>query len=184
MKENLLRIKRLLERKCVAINYEGIYGVESYLEVVKSIDNEGAFNYIQEYINSAKEYYTRNGIEYDEIQLYPMFSLYFDSKYDDRYSDTIENKVKPIQDILRIFINAVGYEKNRKRGTVDPDEVIENNNKEFVITFDDFKSMIEENGLTIGYSTFESILNDYRKETPAVCKISKEKNKINKLENN
>lgn len=179
MKENLLRVKRMLERKCFAINHGDEYDVESYLEVVKSIDNEGAVCYIQEYINAAKEYYAKNGIEYDEIQLYPKFSLYFDSRYADTYPYTIENEIKPIQDILRVYINAVGYEKNGKRETVDPDEVIED--REFVITFDDFKSMVEASGLTIDYSTFESILKDYRNDIPTVCKISKGKNKIKKL---
>lgn len=176
MKENLLRVKRMLERKCFAINHGDEYDVESYLEVVKSIDNEGAVCYIQEYINAAKKYYAKNGIEYDEIQLYPRFSLYFDSRYADTYPYTIENEIKPIKDILRVYINAVGYEKNGKRGTVDPDEVIED--REFVITFDDFKSIVEASGLTIDYSTFEDILEDYRSYKPTVCKISKSKNKI------
>lgn len=77
MKENLLRAKRLLERKCFASDDGSEYQVEPYLEVIKSIDNEGAFNHIQDYINGAKEYYAENGIAYDEIQLYSRFSLYF-----------------------------------------------------------------------------------------------------------
>ena len=62
MKENLLRAKRMLERKCFASNDGSEYDIESYLDVVKSIDNEGAINYIQEYNSRAKEYYTANGI--------------------------------------------------------------------------------------------------------------------------
>lgn len=179
MKENLLRVKKLLERKCFASNDGSEYDVESYLEVVKSIDNEGAVNYIQEYIKNAREYYIANGIAYDEIQLYPRFSLYFDSRYADRYPYVIEQNVKPIQDILRVYINAVGYESNGGNGTVDPGEIIED--REFVITFDDFKTMLEANGLMVGYSTFEDILKDYRNYKPTVCKISKSKNKIKKL---
>ena len=102
MKENLLRAKRLLERKWFASDDESEYQVEPYLEVVKSIDNEGAFNHIQ------------------DISTY----------------------------------------------------------QEFVITFDEFKAMLEAGGLTIGYSTFEDILEDYRNYKPTVCKISEDKNKI------
>ena len=80
MKENLLRIKRMLERKCFASNDGSEYDVESYLDMVKSIDNEGAVSYIQEYIKNAREYYLANGISYNEIQVYPRFSLYFDSR--------------------------------------------------------------------------------------------------------
>lgn len=176
MKENLLRTKRLLERKCFASDDGSEYQVEPYLEVVKAIDNEGAFNHIQDYINGAREYYARNGIEYDEVQLYPRFSLYFDSRYAERYPYTIEKKVKPIQDILRVYVNAVGYENNGNRSTVDPDDI--STYQEFVITFDEFKAMLEASGLTIGYSTFEDILEDYRSYKPTVCKISKSKNKI------
>ena len=158
MKENLLRAKRLLERKCFASDDGSEYQVEPYLEVIKSIDNEGAFNHIQDYINGAKEYYAENGIAYDEIQLYPRFSLYFDSRYADRYPYTI-----------------VGYENNGKRSTIDPDDI--STYQEFVITFDEFKAMLEASGLTIGYSTFEDILEDYRSYKPTVCKISKGKNK-------
>lgn len=179
MKENLLRTKKLLERKCFASNDGSEYQVEPYLEVVKSIDNEGAFNHIQDYINGAREYYARNGIEYDEIQLYPRFSLYFDSRYSDRYPFTIENKVKPIQDILRIYVNAVGYENNGTRSTVDPDDI--STYQEFVITFDEFKEMLEANKLTMSYSTFEDILEDYRSYRPTVCKIAKVKSKIKML---
>ena len=38
--------------------------------------------------------------------------------------------------------------------------------------------MLESSGLTIGYSSFEDILEDYRNYKPTVCKISKRKNKI------
>lgn len=179
MKENLLRIRRMLERKCFASNDGSEYDVESYLDVVKSIDNEGAASYIQEYINSAREYYAANNISYDEIQLYPRFSLYFDSKYAQRYPYTIEQNVKPISQILRVYVNGVGYENNGKKGTVDPDEVIEA--KEFVITFDDFKTLLESDGLMVGYTSFEDILKDYRNYKPTVCKISKSKTKIKKL---
>lgn len=179
MKENLLRVKRILERKCFASNDESEYYVESYLDVVKSIDNQGAVNYIQEYINNAREYYASNGISYDEIQLYPKFSLYFDSKYADRYPYVIEQNVKPIPEILRVYVHGVGYENNGIRGTVDPDEVIET--EEFIITFDDFKVMLEASGLMIGYSSFEDILKDYRNYKPTVCKISKSKNKTKKF---
>ena len=179
MKENLLRAKRLLERKCFASDDGSEYEVEPYLEVVKSIDNEGAFNHIQDYINGAREYYTRNGIEYGEIQLYPRFSLYFDSRYADRYPYIIENKVKPIQDILRVYVNAVGYENNGARSTIDSDDI--STYQEFVITFDEFKAMLEASGLTMGYSTIEDILEDYRSYKPTVCKISKSKNKIKTL---
>ena len=176
MKESLLRAKRMLERKCFASNDGSEYGIELYLDVVKSIDNEGAFNHIQDYINGAREYYSKNGIEYDEIQLYPRFSLYFDSRYADRYPYAIENKVKPIQDILRIYVNAVGYENNGKRSTIDPDDI--STYQEYVITFDEFKAMLEASGLSLGYSSFEDILKDYRNYKPTVCKISKGKNKI------
>ncbi len=178
MKENLLRAKRMLERKCFASNDGSEYGVESYLEVVKSIDNEGAFNYIQDYINEAREYYARNGIEYDEVQLYPRFSLYFDSRYADTYPYVIEQNIKPIPEILRVYVNAVGYGNNGTRGTVDPDEVIET--EEFVITFEDFKAMLEADGLVVAYSSFEDILEDYRNYKPTVFKISKSKSKIKK----
>ncbi len=173
MKENLLRTKRLLERKCFASDDGSEYKVESYLEVVKSIDNEGAFNHIQDYINGAREYYTRNGIEYDEIQLYPRFS------YADRYPYAIENKVQPIQDILRVYVNAVGYENNGTKSTIDSDDT--STYQEFIITFDEFKAMLKASGLTVGYSTFEDILEDYRSYKPTVCKISKGKNKIKTL---
>lgn len=176
MKENLLRTKRLLERNCFASDDVSEYAVEPYLEVVKSIDNEGAFNHIQDYINGAREYYARNGIEYVEIQLYPRFSLYFDSRYADRYPYAIKNKVKPIQDILRVCVNAVGYKNNETRSTVDSGDI--SSYQEFVITFDEFKAMLEASGLTIGYSAFEDILEDYRNYKPTVCKISKGKNKI------
>ena len=179
MKENLLRIKRLLERKCFASNYGSEYDVEPYLEVVQSIDNEGAFNYIQDCIAKAKEYFDKNQIVYDEIQLFPIFSLYFDSKYSDRYPYVIENKIKPIQDILRIYINGVGYENNKIRSTVDPDEII--SNQEFVITFNEFKTMLETNGLSLEYSTFSDILKDYRNNKPTACKISNCKTKIKLL---
>ena len=179
MKENLLRVKRMLERKCFASNDGSEYDVESYLDVVKSIDNEGAVNYIKEYINNTREYYIANGIVYDEIQLYPRFSLYFESRYADRYPYVIEKNVNPIQDMLRVYVNAVGYENNGKKGTVDPDEIIED--REFVITFDDFKATLEASGLMVEYSSFEDILKDYREYKPTVCKISKSKNKIKKL---
>lgn len=179
MKENLLRVIRMLERKCFASNDGSEYDVESYLDVVKSIDNGGAAKYIQEYVANAREYYLANGISYDEIQLYPRFSLYFDSKYADRYPYAIEQNVKPIPEILRVYVNAVGYENNGTRGTIDPDEV--NETEEFVITFEDFKAMLEANGLVVTYSSFEDILKDYRNYKPTVCKISKSKSKIKKL---
>ncbi len=179
MKENLLRIRRMLERKCFASNDGSEYDTESYLDVVQSIDNEGAASYIQEYINNAREYYTANNISYNEIQLYPRFSLYFDSRYSDTYPYAIEQNVKPISQILRVYVNGVGYENNGKKGTVDPDEVIET--KEFVITFDDFKTILESDGLMVGYTSFEDILKDYRNYKPTVCKISKSKTKIKKL---
>ena len=179
MKENLLRIKRMLERKCFASNDGSEYDVESYLDVVKSIDNEGAVNYIKEYINYAREYYIANGIVYDEIQLYPRFSLYFDSRYADRYPYAIEQNIKPIPQILRVYVNAVGYENNGIRGTFDPDEIIKT--EEYVITFDDFKAMLEADGLVVAYSSFEDILKDYRNYKPTVCKISKSKSKIKKI---
>lgn len=111
--------------------------------------------------------------------MYPRFSLYFDSRYADRYPYVIEKNVNPIQDMLRVYVNAVGYENNGKKGTVDPDEIIED--REFVITFDDFKAMLEASGLMVEYSSFEDILKDYREYKPTVCKIFKSKNKIKKL---
>ena len=73
-------------------------------------------------------------------------------------------------------IEPVGYENNGNRSTVDPDDI--STFQEFVITFDEFKAMLEASGLTMGYSTFEDILEDYRSYKPTVCKISKSKNKI------
>jgi hypothetical protein len=178
MKNNLLRIKRMLERKCFASDDGSEYDVEAYINVVKAIDNELAANYIQEYINKAREYYDANKISYDEIQLYPRFSLYFDSKYAERYPYTIEQNVVPIPQIIRVYINGVGYENNGKKGTIDPDEVV--GNAEFVVTFDDFKAILESNGLILEYNSFEDILKDYRNYKPTVCKISKSKTKIKK----
>lgn len=94
MKENLLRAKRLLEKKYFASDDASEYQVEPYLGLAESIDNEGVFNHIQNYINGTREYCARNGIEYDEIHLYPRFALYFNSKYADKYPYTIENKIK------------------------------------------------------------------------------------------
>jgi len=179
MKENLLRVKRLLERKCFASNDGSEYGIEAYLDVVGSIDNEGAFNYIQEYINNTIQYCINNGIQYDEIDLYPRFSLYFDSRYEGRYPDTIEKQIKPISDILRVFINAVGCTTNASIKTFDLDDI--NEDREFIITFDDFKSMLESQGITVSYLSFEDILNDYRNYKPTVCKISKSKDLSKKL---
>lgn len=47
MKENLLRAKRLLERKCFVSDDESEYKVEPYLEVVKSLYFD--FRYVDTY---------------------------------------------------------------------------------------------------------------------------------------
>ncbi len=179
MKENLLRVKRLLERRCFASSDCDEYGIETYLDVVSSIDNEGAFNYIQEYINNIIQYCINNGIQYDEINLYPRFSLYFNSRYEGRYPITIKKQIKPIPDIVRIFINAVGCTTNGSTRIFDLDDI--NGDREFIITFSDFKSILESQGITISYSSFEDILNDYRNYKPTVCKISKSINLSQKL---
>ncbi len=179
MKENILKIKRLLERKCFASNYGSEYNSESYLSVINSIDNESAVDYITRYIDNAINYYIYNGISFNEIQLFPLFSLYFDSKYEDKYLDIIKKNIKPISNILRVNINGVGYTYDGVQKTIEPDEIYDN--KEFVITFDDFKSMLEERGITLQYSSYEDILKDYRNQKPTVCKITKSKTKINIL---
>lgn len=180
MKENLLRVKRLLERKYFAIDDSGECDVEQYLDVVKSIDNEGALNYLLQYINKAKQHYEANGIQYDEIDLYPRFQLYFDSKYADTYPYVIEREVRPAQDILKVYVNAVGYSKDENKETIDPD-YIGVDDLDFVITFDDFKALIEVQVLSMGYSSFEEIASDFRNNKPLYCKISKSKDKCKKL---
>ena len=169
MKEYLLRVKELLERKCFAIDDVSIYQVESFLDVIKAIDNEGAFKHIEDYINASSEYYAREGIEYDEAQLYPRFSLYFDARYYDN-----NERVDPIPDIVRIYVNALSYEINGVRVTIDPDDI--NIYQEYIISFEEFKTMLEESGLTIEYASVDDILKDYRNNKPTVCKISKRKN--------
>lgn len=44
MKERLLKIKKLLERKCFRIDDTGEDCSEYYLDIVKNIDNEGCSN--------------------------------------------------------------------------------------------------------------------------------------------
>ncbi len=183
MKDSLLRARRLLERKCFAID-EGT--IQFYVDVIKSIDNEGAVNYVQDYINSAREYYQSNGIDYDGVQLHPSFTLYFDSKYSNQGPRTQQENVRPISDLLRFSMNAVGYVVDGESKVIDEEELDIDTNKEFVITFDEFKAMVEEEGLELEYQSFEDVLKAYRTSHEyAVCKIreakNKEKNKIKEL---
>lgn len=179
MKENLLRIRRLLERKCFWADDACEGYVEPYLDIVESIDNEGAFNHIQDYLNGIKEYCERNGIDYDEIEISLRFGFYFDSRYESKYLYTIESCIKPVQDLLHVYVNSVGYISNGVYSSIDYDEISEY--KDLVITFDDFKTLLEESGLSLSISSFEDILEKYRNYNPTVCKISKSKSKIKKI---
>ena len=179
MKENLLRVRRLLERKCFGADEACEGFVEPYLDIVESIDNDGAFNHVQEYINGIREYCERNGISYDEIEVSLRFGFYFDSRYESRSSYTIENRTKPIQDLLHVYVNSVGYISNGVYSSVDYDEISEY--QDFVITFDDFKALLEESGLSLSISSFEDVLENYRNYNPTVCKISKGNSKLKKL---
>lgn len=175
MKENLLRVKRFLEKKCIASNYGVEYLSERYIDIVSKIDNEGAFESIVDYINKVIGYCELNDIDFESMTIYPRFSLYFDSKYEDTYPYVIDKRINPIKDILKITIEGVSYSTSEKTKSLDPSLIFED--IEFNITFDDFKTLIESTDLSFTYNSFDEILNDYRNKKQTVGKITKNKKK-------
>ena len=167
MKESLLRMKRALERKCFASNTGSEYPEELYLDVIKNINNEDAVECIQEFITNTIIYCQKRSIDFEQTDLFLTFSLYFDQ----RYADKIKPTTKPIPELLRISIAGAGYENNSKLTTIDPDNVSED--IDYVITFDDFKEMLEKRGLTLEYNSYEEVLNDYRNKKNTSCRITK-----------
>lgn len=179
MKEELLNFKKLLERKCFASDDSFEYETENYIDVVRAINNEGAVAYIQDCFSRANQYLANNGIKCDELHLYHRFSLYFDAEHEGGYP---HKDVEPVQDVLRVYVNGVGYSNKGKSSVIDQDDNgINDEAEEFIISFDEFKTLLEDRGITLGYKTTDQILEDYRDREATVCRITKSKSKTNKL---
>lgn len=175
MKEKLLRIKKLLERKCFRIDECGESNSEYYLDVVKKIDNEGAAMYLCDSFENLANYCKTNKIEFSDLSIYVRMMLMYDEKYEDRFDYIMEKKIKPVDDIMMIYISGVSHTIYDQEQTEDDSLIVDN--KDFYVTFDELKNILSEYDLNIEFESFEEIKNKFLSKKPMVTKITQSKTK-------
>lgn len=180
MKESLLKVKKLLERKCICLDNSVESDPEYYLDVVKNIDNEGAVSYLNKSFEQLKNFCESNNIEFSDLNLFVSMMLFYDEKYQDRYRYIKERKINPLDEVILINICGVSHSINEKEQTEDPDSIVEN--KYFYVTFGDFKTLLEENGLNIGLESFDELKNMFFSNKSLFSKVTQSKTK-KKLKN-
>ena len=175
MKESLLKVKKLLERKCFSIDNSVESDSEYYLDVVKNIDNEGAISYLNSSFEQFKNFCESNNIEFSDLNLFVRMMLFYDEKYQDRYEYIKERKIKPLDEVILINICGVSHSINEQEQTEDPDSIVEN--KYFYVTFGDFKTLLEENGLNMGLESFDELKNMFFSNKSLYSKVTQSKTK-------
>lgn len=165
MKEELLKLKAMLERKCFAVDAADFGQTERYIDVVGSINNGKAVDSIMEYIEKAKIYCESQGISFDDIAVTLNFGLYYDGESSEHTFDEII-KAEPIRDFFKVQIGGAAYANRITRSlaigkqSFDPVQsegyvFVDDETEEFglgdlctsfVITYDDFKVALEKKG--------------------------------------
>ena len=155
MKERLLKVKKMLERKCFSLDNSVESDLEYYLDVIKKIDNEGAVSFLNGSFEQFRNYCELNNIEFNNLNLFVRMMLFYDERYQDRYEYIKAKKINPLDEIILINISGVSHSNDEKEQSEDPDSIVEN--KYFCVTFEDFKSLLEENGMNIGLNSFDEL---------------------------
>ena len=165
-KEKLIELKKKLERKYVGYDGTGTFEEITQFEIEQKKNEQGAISNLDNYFTNLITNLSLNGKMYDELMISAVYRLFY--KKEDINDDMgMPNEcAKPLQDFVVVSFGCYKAINGNESYDSDPEEIYDGCYDEFIVSFNDLKIALEQNGFDIGtiksFEEIESITNDGR----------------------
>jgi len=171
-KQKLLNLKKKIEEKFYIYDAFSSEGPISMFEIEQRTNTQGAVKHVGKYFESLIQYLSNKEIKYDEITLYLQFSIFISEKYVDKHFYRKDN-AKAMNDYVVVRISGFDCKKNNQIHHEDPELIIENDTESFIISFNQFITLLSLNGFELeGINSFEEISQRISSDKLASAKIT------------
>lgn len=171
-KQELINLKEKIEKNFYIYDAFSSEGPISMFEIEQRTNTQGAVNHVGKYFESLIQYLSNKEIKYDEITIFLQFGIFVSEKYVDEHFYRKEN-AKAMNDFVTISISGFDYKKDNQIHHEDPELIIENDTESFIISFNQFITLLSLNGFQLeGINSFEKISQRISSDKLASAKIT------------
>ena len=163
-KERLIELRNKLERKY--ISYDGsdtLYEITQY-ELEQRKNEEAAVGNLEKYYESLITKLQLNGKMFDELMISAVYKLFYKKEDIDSEMGIPYIGAKPLQDFIIISFSCYKAINGDEQYHSDPEDIYSGCYDEFIVSFDEFKSVLEKRGYYIGtitsFDEIEEIINN------------------------
>lgn len=165
-KEMLIELKKKIESKYVSYDVNDTGDIISLFEIEQRRNERGAANCLEKYLENLIIKLGIYGKKYDELAISAICKLFYRVEDIDRDENIPLVGAKPLTNFVVISFGCYKAIDNDSVFHSDPEEIYSGCYDEFIISFDEFKSFLEDNGFGIdsvkSFADIESSINNQR----------------------
>lgn len=162
-KEKLIELKNKLNSKYISYNGDDIFEEITQFEIEQKKNEMSAIINLENYFESLVTNLTLNGKIFDELIISATYKLFYKKEdIDDNMNIPILN-AKPLKDFVIVSFGCYEGVNGDEVFHSDPEEIYKGCYDEFIVSFDEFKTVLEQKGFDVGtiksFDEIESIVN-------------------------
>ena len=162
-KEKLIELKKKLESKYISSNGEDTFDEITQFEIEQKKNEQGAVNNLENYFEQLITKLELDGKNFDELMISAVYKLFYKKEdIDDNMNIPILD-AKPLKDFVIVSFGCYEGVNGDEVFHSDPEEIYKGCYDEFIVSFDEFKTVLEQKGFDVGtiksFDEIESIVN-------------------------
>ena len=163
-KERLIELKNKLESKYVSYDGCGTSGVITQYELEQNQNVQGAITNLENYFESLITKLELNGKLFDELMISAVYKLFYKKEDIDSEMGIPYMGAKPLKDFIIISFSCYKGVYGDEQYDSDPEDIYKGCYDEYIVSFDEFKIALEQNGFDVGtiksFDEIENIINE------------------------
>lgn len=148
-KERLIELKSKLESKYVSYDGSDASGVITQYELEQKQNIQGAITNLENYFESLITKLELNGKLFDELIISAVYKLFYKYEDIDEVLNTTAN-VNPLKDLIVVSFGCYKAINGDGQYHSDPEDIYKGCYDEYIVSFDEFKIALEQNGFDVG----------------------------------
>ncbi len=162
-KERLIELKKKLETKYISSNGDDTFDEITQFAIEQRKNEQGAANNLENYFEQLITKLELDGKKFDELMISAVYKLFYKKEdIDDNRNIHVLNAV-PLREFVIVSFGCYEGVDGDKIFHSDPEDIYKGCYDEYIVSFDEFKTVLEQNGFDIGtiksFDEIESIIN-------------------------
>lgn len=162
-KERLIELKKKLESKYVSYDGSDTSDVITQYELEQKQNAQGAVNNLENYFEKLITKLELDGKKFDELMVSAVYKLFYKKEDIDDDMNIPVLSAKPLKDFIIVSFGCYRGVDGSETYHSDPEEIYKGCYDEFIVSFDEFKIALEQNGFDVGtiksFDEIERIIN-------------------------